>query len=46
MSNLVIQYTFDSYSYTPPNTIVNISNSSNASLYNATIINNVSINEL
>jgi len=45
MSNLVIQYTFDSYSYTPPNTIINISNSSNASLYNATIINNVSINE-
>lgn len=45
MSNLIIQYTFDSGSYTPPNIITNVSNSSNASLYNATIINNVSINE-
>lgn len=45
MTNLVIQYTFDSSSYNPPNTIINISNSDNASLYNGTIINNVSINE-
>ena len=38
MSNLVIQYTFDSSSYTQPNTIINISNGSNASLYNGTVV--------
>jgi len=45
MTNLVVQYTFGSSSYTSPNTIINVSNSTNAILYNATIINNVSINE-